>query len=126
MINDHGAVENLARVLEDTERYFDNCLTSDEWLAAAGAVVAYLTSDEAMERATEAHWAAVAFGGGSRAGARAAILAALGVESLPLDPEPWTDGTEARSEYRSGSWDVFEPRPGYEQHREFYEKGGKR
>lgn len=28
-----------------------------------------------------------------------------------LDPLPWTDGTDSRSAYRSGNWDVFAPRP---------------
>lgn len=31
-----------------------------------------------------------------------------------LDPMPWTDGTEVRSECRSGNWDVHDPRPEFD------------
>ena len=84
------AQENLARVMQEAERHFDNCLTSDEWLGAAAAVVAFLTSDDAVEAGMRA-WVETPIDTyadaenpaleWSRARMRAAILAACGVES---------------------------------------------
>lgn len=48
------------------------------------------------------------------------------VESLPLDPEPYEfAGTSTRTHLKGayGLIQNFDPRPGYEQRREFYEKG---
>ncbi len=54
------------------------------------------------------------------------VAVSVGVESLPLDPSPWRS---ENGNVRSGDWeptaDAFEPRPGFEQRREFYEEGGK-
>src|SRR5690606_26578835 len=46
-------------------------------------------------------------------------VAALGVESLPLDPEPWMPPDHRCSRNR------FSPRPQYEQRRERYDDGSR-
>ena len=49
-----------------------------------------------------------------------------GVESLPLDPEPWVNPRGFRRPALAAPWgSTFDPRPGFEQRREFYKEGGK-
>jgi hypothetical protein len=128
------AQENLARVIQNAEEARGGFPSLED---VADAVLAHLTSDEAVSRAAtrlnELHapllgmTPGVAFEPWEFDMARAAILAALGVESLPLDPEPWFLATSLSAGLRAShpgivGWS-FDPRPGYEQRREFYEKG---
>lgn len=97
----------------------------------AAAVVAFLTSDESVERATVRIWPHVADNPraylATLSDVRAAIIAALVVESLPLDPEPWIVNKMGGSFRMSDPEDfgnvAFHPRPGYEQDPARYEKG---
>lgn len=142
------AQENLALVIRQSgDQKNNSARLIEESNRQADAVVAFLTSDEAVERTAKvvafaaSDWTHNDCGSDEHAfehsnwepyvdDARAAILAALGAESLPLDPEPWECHMKRPGELRHSLWDArmcsipyFAPRPGYEQRREFYEKG---
>lgn len=125
------ALETLAMVIQGADEYTEHVGDGSWSERIAAAVVAFLTSDEVVLSAAsamadlssdrpEASWADLWLAG----------VAALGVESPPLDPEPWECHMKRPGELRHSLWDArmcsipyFAPRPGYEQRREFYEKG---